>query len=219
MVVRVQVGGSFWPRAMSRQACGHHAGGANATMRLVSGLGNPSSQPSSRTPGGSASAPYDVIIIEVGGTVGEYENVLFMEAIRMMKQKSPADVATVMLSYVPIPSKVGEMKTKPTQNAVSQMNSYGVHPNIIIARADVSVDKKRKEKIANMSGLYSADDVISAPNVKNIYDVPINFENDGLSNRILKYFGLSPKKKDLKDWNCCVGVERVRVLTAQCVSV
>lgn len=146
----------------------------------------------------------EFVIVEIGGTIGEYQNAIFLEAARQLKLKNPSDVMFVMVSYLPTPTSIGEMKTKPTQNAVSQMNGYGVHPNIIIARADMPVDKKRKEKIANMSGLYSPDDVISAPNVKNIYDVPINFEKDGLSDRIMAYFGLKPKKKDLKEWRAFV---------------
>lgn len=142
----------------------------------------------------------DFVIVEIGGTIGEYQNAIFLEAARQLKLRHPEDVMFVMVSYLPAPSSIGEMKTKPTQNAVSQMNSYGVHPNIIIARADVPVDKKRKEKIANMSGLYSPDDVISAPNVSSIYDVPINFEADGLSDRILKYFKLKSRGKDLREW-------------------
>ncbi len=146
----------------------------------------------------------DFVIIEIGGTIGEYQNAIFLEAARQLKLKKPKNVMFVMVSYLPTPTSIGEMKTKPTQNAVSQMNSYGVHPNIIIARADGPVDKKRKEKIANMSGLASADDVISAPNVKNIYDVPINFEKDGLSDRIMNHFGIKPKVKDLKEWRAFV---------------
>lgn len=142
----------------------------------------------------------EFVIVEIGGTIGEYQNAIFLEAARQLKLKNQKSVMFVMVSYLPTPTSIGEMKTKPTQNAVSQMNSYGVHPNIIIARADMPVDKKRKEKIANMSGLMSADDVISAPNVSNIYDVPVNFEKDGLSERIMNHFGLKPKKKDLKEW-------------------
>jgi CTP synthase len=142
----------------------------------------------------------EFVIVEIGGTIGEYQNAIFLEAARQLKLKNQKSVMFVMVSYLPTPTSIGEMKTKPTQNAVSQMNSYGVHPNIIIARADMPVDKKRKEKIANMSGLMSADDVISAPNVSNIYDVPVNFEKDGLSDRIMNHFGLKPKKKDLSEW-------------------
>ena len=146
----------------------------------------------------------DFVVVEIGGTIGEYQNAIFLEAARQLKLKKPKNVMFVMVSYLPTPSSIGEMKTKPTQNAVSQMNSYGVHPNIIIARADQLVDKKRKEKIANMSGLASPDDVISAPNVRNIYEVPINFEKDGLSERIMNHFEIKRKKKDLKEWRAFV---------------
>lgn len=142
----------------------------------------------------------DIVVTEIGGTVGEYQNAIFLEAARQLKLKNPNDVMFVMVSYLPTPSAIGEMKTKPTQNAVRQMNSYGVNPNIIVARSEVSVDKKRKEKIANMTGLISPDDVIAAPNVESIYDVPVNFENDGIGIRILNHLNLKPKKKDLNEW-------------------
>ena len=142
----------------------------------------------------------EIVVVEIGGTIGEYQNAIFLEAARQLKNKNPKDVMFVMVSYLPTPSSIGEMKTKPTQNAVMQMNSYGVSPNIIIARAELPVDKKRKEKIAHMVGLLSSEDVIAAPNVSSIYDVPINFEKDGLARRVLEYFNLKPKQKDLNEW-------------------
>ncbi|MEK7136172.1 MAG: CTP synthase, partial [Patescibacteria group bacterium] len=119
----------------------------------------------------------DVVVVEVGGTVGEYENILFLEAARMMKFKYPNDVAFVMVSYVPIPSKVGEMKTKPTQHASRTLNSVGVQADVIIARSEVPLDKKRKDKIAIFCNIRP-EHVISAPDVDSIYDVPVNFERD-----------------------------------------
>ena len=89
----------------------------------------------------------DVTVIEVGGTVGEYQNILFLEAARMMKIKNPKDVLFVMVSYLPVPSKVGEMKTKPTQYAVRTLNGSGIQPDIIIARSKEPMDEKRKQKI------------------------------------------------------------------------
>ncbi|MDQ5901340.1 MAG: synthase [Patescibacteria group bacterium] len=142
----------------------------------------------------------EIVVVEIGGTIGEYQNAIFLEAARQLKNKNPKDVMFVMVSYLPTPSSIGEMKTKPTQNAVMQMNSYGVSPNIIVARAELPIDKKRKEKIAHMVGLLSSEDVIAAPNVSSIYDVPINFENDGLARRILDHFNLKPKQKDLNEW-------------------
>ncbi|TXG99767.1 MAG: CTP synthase [Candidatus Moraniibacteriota bacterium] len=144
-------------------------------------------------------AQADVTIVEIGGTVGEYENILFLEAVRMLKIENPQDVLTVMVSYVPTPSKVGEMKTKPTQHAVRTLNGTGIQPDFIIARADRPLDDKRKEKIAVFCNV-GPDAVISAPDVESIYDVPINFEKDQLSDRILERFGLRVKKRDLGLW-------------------
>lgn len=153
----------------------------------------------------------DIVVTEIGGTVGEYQNAIFLEAARQLKLKNPGDVMFVMVSYLPTPSAIGEMKTKPTQNAVRQMNSYGVDPDIIVARSEFPVDRKRKEKIANMTGLRSANDVIAAPNVESIYDVPVNFENDGIGLQILGHLGLKPKKKDLKEWRAMVSkMKRVK---------
>ncbi len=122
-------------------------------------------------------AEADVVVVEVGGTIGEYQNIIFLEAGRMMKTKYPDSVAFVMVSYLPIPSKVGEMKTKPTQYAARTLNGVGVQADIIIARSEVPLDNKRKEKIATFCNIKK-DHVISAPDVDSIYDVPINFERD-----------------------------------------
>ncbi|MCR4306763.1 MAG: CTP synthase, partial [Candidatus Yonathbacteria bacterium] len=89
----------------------------------------------------------DIAVIEVGGTVGEYENILFLEAARMMKAAHPDDVAVVMVSYLPTPPKVGEMKTKPTQHATRQAQAAGIQPDVIIARSELPLDKKRREKL------------------------------------------------------------------------
>lgn len=158
----------------------------------------------SRIEKASANAKADVTIIEIGGTVGEYENVLFLEAARMMKSKYPKDIAMVMVSYVPIPSKIGEMKTKPTQHASRSLNSVGIQADVIIARSDVPLDKKRKEKIATFCNI-SASHVISAPDVDSIYDVPINYERDNLGDILSEILGLQKNKKtDLNKWKSFV---------------
>ncbi|MDO8590232.1 MAG: CTP synthase [bacterium] len=141
----------------------------------------------------------DITVLEIGGTVGEYQNAIFLEAARLMKIREPRNVMFVMVSYLPVPGKLGEMKTKLTQNAIRQLNSYGIQPDMIIARSEVSIDQKRKEKIALATGV-SSEDIIAAPDIESIYDVPINFERDGLSQRILGHFGLKPRKKDLVAW-------------------
>ncbi len=141
----------------------------------------------------------DVTLIEIGGTIGEYQNVLFLEAARMMKSRYPHDVLFVMVSYVPMPSTIGEMKTKPTQYAARSLNGAGIQPDIIIARAPAPLDQKRKEKIA-LSCDVEEEAVISAPDVESIYHVPVNFEKDHLSAIVLRKLGLPEQPCDLQEW-------------------
>lgn len=146
----------------------------------------------------------DVSVFEIGGTVGDYQNIMFIEAARVLKVRKPEDVLFVMVSYLPIP-KVGEMKTKPTQNAIRALNSYGVQPDIIIARSEVKLDKKRKGKIAASCSI-SAEGVISAPDIESIYDVPINFEKDKLGDRIFSILGIGTHRTgNLRNWKRFVG--------------
>lgn len=147
-----------------------------------------------------AAADADVVLIEIGGTVGEYENILFIEAVRSLKTDHPEDVAVVMVSYLPVPGSIGEMKTKPTQHAVRVLGSSGVTPDFIIARSSDAIDKKRKEKIAKFCNVRT-ENVISAPDVNSIYDIPLRYEADGLSGKICALLNLKSKKTaDLKAW-------------------
>jgi CTP synthase len=127
----------------------------------------------------------DISIIEIGGTVGDYQNVMFIEAARVLKIRHPNDVVFIMVSYLPIPGTLGEMKTRPTQHAVYHLASYGVTTDIIIARAAIPLDARRKEKIAAACNI-PANRVISAPDIKSIYDVPVNFDHDHLGETVLE---------------------------------
>lgn len=160
-------------------------------------------------------ADADVTIIEIGGTIGEYQNILFLEAARMLKNEQPDDVLFVLVSYLPIPNKIGEMKTKPTQYASRTLNSAGIQADFIVARAERPLDDRRKEKIA-VSCSMRPESVISAPDVESIYDVPVNFEKDKLSDAILNRLNLKPKKSDLAVWKSKVSAihrlkEEVRI--------
>lgn len=144
-------------------------------------------------------AKADVTIVEVGGTIGEYQNIIFLEAARMLKQKHPKDVAIVMVSYVPIPGNIGEMKTKPTQYAARTLNSVGLQADVILARATVPLDEKRKEKIGVFCNIPT-ERVISAPDVESIYDVPGNYEQDGMGDILCDVLSLKARKTDLREW-------------------
>lgn len=148
-------------------------------------------------------AKADFVMVEIGGTVGEYQNALFLEAGRMLKLKRPNEVLFVLVSYLPVPHMVGEMKTKPTQYAVRSLNYAGIQPDIIIARAASPLDEPRKRKIAIFCNM-APEDVISAPDIKCIYEVPVNFEKDNLGNRILLKFGITTRGQDMREWKTLI---------------
>lgn len=149
----------------------------------------------------------DFILIEIGGTVGEYQNLLFLEAARMMRLRKPKNVLFILVSYLPIPEKIGEMKTKPTQTAVRLLNEAGIQPDIILARSRVPLDEPRKRKISIFCNVQK-EDVISAPDVKSIYEIPLNFEKENLGNRIFKKFNLKARKSNLKDWENLIRIAK-----------
>jgi CTP synthase len=145
-----------------------------------------------------------ISVIEIGGTVGDFQNALFIDAARVLRLKYPDDVIFVMVSYMPVPGTLGEMKTKPTQNAVRELNSYGVQPDFIIARSNGPMDARRKEKLA-ISCSVRPDRIISAPDVKSIYDVPLNLESDRIGDALLEALKLETNvEADLDEWRAFV---------------
>lgn len=141
----------------------------------------------------------DIVLIEIGGTAGEYQNVLFLEANRQLKLKRHDDVIHVHVTYLPIPGSLGEMKSKPAQMSVRDLNAVGIQPDIILARAEKPLDQARIKKLSISTGL-EPEDIISAPDVANVYSVPLKFEEQGLTDRILNKLGLKRKESDLKEW-------------------
>lgn len=161
------------------------------------------------------SAQADITLIEVGGTVGEYQNILFLEAGRLMQVRHGKRVKFALVSYLPVPPSVGEMKTKPTQYAVRTLNSAGILPDFVIGRSEQAMDKPRKDKIAQFCQV-PADHIISAPDVSSIYDIPDMFEKQEFAKKLLKSFGLRAKKNDLTAWHRFVkarsnGQQEVRI--------
>ncbi|MFA5166166.1 MAG: CTP synthase [Candidatus Paceibacterota bacterium] len=144
-------------------------------------------------------AKADFVITEIGGTVGEFQNSLFLEASRMMHLQNPKHVVFVLVSFLPVPRTLGEMKTKPTQYAVRTLNSAGIQPDFIVARGEYPIDEPRKQKLSIFCNL-PASNIISAPDIDSIYKVPVNFEKDKLADKILKIFELKPKKKKNNEW-------------------
>ncbi len=141
----------------------------------------------------------EITIIEFGGTVGEYQVLLFLEAARMLKLKNYEDVFSILVSYLPTPHLLGEQKSKPTQYAIRTLNSAGINPDFILCRADKPVTEDIKKTISIVCSLPK-ERIISAPDVYSIYDIPVNFEKENLGETMLNTMGLEPRTKDMKDW-------------------
>jgi CTP synthase len=140
----------------------------------------------------------DFVIVEIGGVVGDYENVLFLEAARQMRLEGDS-VLFVHVTYLPVVKTLGEMKTKPTQHSVKALREIGIQPDFIVCRSSEVIDNPRKEKIALFCNVEK-ENIISNPDVDSVYRVPIIFENQKLGKKILGKLGMKLKKTDLKDW-------------------
>lgn len=141
----------------------------------------------------------DIVLIELGGTVGEYQNALYYEAARMLTLRYPGDVIHVHVSYVPVPAHLGEPKTKPTQLSVRTLNSMGIQPDFVIARAEKMLDERRAERLALFCNIHK-DAVISSPDVGSVYEIPLVLEKQKLSEKVLERLGLPVKSPKLQQW-------------------
>lgn len=152
----------------------------------------------------------DFVICEIGGTVGEYQNMLFIEANRIMKYRDGRDVAHIHVGYLPTPPSIGEMKSKPVQNSVKQLVASGIQPDFIVARAQERLDDRRKKTLAWTTNIKE-DNIISAPNVESIYSVPVNFNQEKVAEKILQHFNLPSKKRDFRKWqNLATKIKRIQ---------
>lgn len=145
----------------------------------------------------------DIVIIELGGTAGEYQNIFYYEASRILTLKNPGDVVHVHVSYVPTPGHLGEPKTKPTQLSVRTLNSMGIQPDFIIARSEKYLDQRRRDRFALFCNMHP-EDIISNPDVDSVYDIPLVLHEQGIEKRIIHKLGLSEKTPHLSEWEAFV---------------
>ena len=141
---------------------------------------------------------WDFVLVEIGGTVGDYENVLFLEAVRQMKNEGET-VLFVHVTYVPMLEALGEAKTKPTQHSVKRLREIGIMPDFIITRSEKTLDSVRREKIAMFCNV-NEDDVISNEDVDNVYSISLLFENQDFSKKVLRKLNLRKNHNDLEGW-------------------
>ncbi|MCX6393333.1 MAG: CTP synthase [Solirubrobacterales bacterium] len=162
------------------------------------------------------SGDVDVVITEIGGTVGDIESLPFLEAIRQF----PVDVGRarclyIHLTLVPFIGHAGELKTKPTQHSVNELRRIGIQPDMVMCRAEASLPKEIREKIALFTSV-PIEAVVSARDVGNIYEVPLAFREEGVDQFVLDHFGIEAPQPDLDGWKAMIqraeaAVEPVRI--------
>ncbi len=150
----------------------------------------------------------DVIITEIGGTVGDIESLPFLEAIRQLRYDLGRDnVMYIHLTLVPYLSKAGELKTKPTQHSVKNLREIGIQPDMLVCRTEQSLSQEMREKIGLFCNMGSGD-VIECKDADSIYQVPLVLERENLSEKVCKCLGLECGELDLTDWQEIVDIDR-----------
>lgn len=145
----------------------------------------------------------DIVVIELGGTTGEYQNMLFYEASRILSLNKLNKVVHVHVSYLPTPSHLGEPKTKPTQLSVRTLNSMGIQPNFIVTRSEKPMDERRRERFALFCNV-EAEHVIDSIDMPSPYEIPLSFAEQKFDEKILSLLEMPEKKLDIQKWKAMV---------------
>ncbi len=143
---------------------------------------------------------HDVLIVEVGGTVGDIESLPFIEALRQLRiEQGPHNVCSVHLTLVPYIAAAGELKTKPTQHSVQKLREFGIQPDILICRTERPLDSAIKKKIALFSNV-AADAVFTSEDVPTIYECPLRLQAEGLDDKICELLNIWSRAPSLESW-------------------
>lgn len=146
----------------------------------------------------------DIVITEVGGTVGDIESLPFLEAIRQMKRDIGNDnVLYLHCTLIPYIAAAGELKTKPTQHSVKELRSLGIQPNILVVRTDRPVPQEMKEKLALFCDV-KPHEVIECVDAEHLYEIPLNLQSQDLDDIVLEHFGIHAPEADMTDWKVLV---------------
>lgn len=148
----------------------------------------------------------DFVLVEIGGVVGDYENIPFLEAARQMKLEGEK-VIFVHVGYLPVIKSLGEMKTKPMQHSVKELRELGIQPDFIVGRSENVIDDVRKEKIALFCNV-GKEDIIANPDLENVYELPLLFEEQKFGDKILSKLGIENRKSNLEEWKNLI--ERIK---------
>ncbi|MGI6586270.1 MAG: CTP synthase [Lutisporaceae bacterium] len=189
----VTTGKIYWS-VISKERKGEYLGG---TVQVIPHITNEIKSRIYRV--ADESSP-DVVITEIGGTVGDIESLPFLEAIRQIKYEVDREnVLFIHVTLVPYLSKAGELKTKPTQHSVKELRSIGIQPDIIVCRTEKPISKEMKEKIGLFCNV-DRDSVVQNLDAENLYEVPLLLHNEGLDSLIIKKLGIKCGEAELSEW-------------------
>lgn len=164
-----------------------------------------------------AAEGFDVIMVEIGGTVGDIESLPFLEAIRQMRLEQGIDnTVFIHLTLVPYIDTTGEIKTKPTQHSVKELRSIGIQPDILVCRSHQALPEHERSKIAMFTNVEKAS-VISLEDVNSIYKIPMRLHDEGLDERVIEKLKLTAKSPDFSEWNRVV--EQQEIAKQQTVTI
>jgi CTP synthase len=186
--------GAIWDSVLRKERKGEYLG---ATVQVIPHITN---EIKARIRSVAASTPADVVISEIGGTVGDIESLPFLEAIRQFRREAGAEnVLYLHVTLVPFIEAAGELKTKPTQHSVNELRRIGIHPDIVVARSREELSTDIREKIALFTDV-DGEAVIASPDVPDVYLVPSVLQAEGLDRLVCSKLGLPDGEADLGEW-------------------
>src|SRR5213082_4059950 len=187
--------GSIWDRVIRKERKGEYLG---STVQVISHITN---EIKARIARAAEAGPTDVVISEIGGTVGDIESLPFLEAIRQFRREAgPESVVYVHVTLVPFIEAAGELKTKPTQHSVNELRRIGIHPDVVVCRSHEELSRDIRDKIALFADVDPAA-VVASPDVPDVYEVPRVLEREGLDRLVGEKLGLELGAPDLSDWD------------------
>lgn len=189
----VTTGKIYW-NVITKERRGDYLGG---TVQVIPHITN---EIKNKVYGAAKDANADIVITEIGGTVGDIESTPFLEAIRQVgTEQGRNNVAYIHVTLVPYIAGSEELKSKPTQHSAKELLSIGIQPNIIVCRSEMPIPKDMREKIALFCNIRS-EDVIQNLTAPSLYEVPLWLENEGLADSVCRHLGIENRTPDLAEW-------------------
>jgi CTP synthase len=186
--------GAIWNAVLRKERKGEYLG---ATVQVIPHITN---EIKHRIRRAAESTPADVVISEIGGTVGDIESLPFLEAIRQFRREAgPENVLYLHVTLVPFIEAAGELKTKPTQHSVNELRRIGIHPDVVVARSGEALSADIRDKIALFADVDTSA-VIASPDVPDVYLVPRVLQEEGLDELVVEKLGLGGPQADLGEW-------------------